>query len=282
MTRPDWASTITGRVDVTTLMRAGERQVVRTFLPAGYENTDRDYPVLYMFDGHNLFDRATSAFGSEWRIDETLTDMQARGQVEGVVVVGIDAAPDAAGRYSQYSAWDWTGPDGQPVAATGRTTADFLVETVMPYVNRTYRVRPGRAATALGGSSMGGYMTLFVGTRHTEHFGTLLSFSPAVLRTPMRADLLFDYMQHHPLAPGTRVYLDMGDAEELSYATSEALVACLWRTRDVVAGMGPAELVARVIPGAAHNEDSWAARFGEVICWAFAGGPPPNGGHSPG
>lgn len=275
MARPDWASTITGRVDVTTLMRAGQRQVVRTFLPTGYETTDRDYPVLYMFDGHNLFDRATSAFGAEWRIDETLTELQEHRLIQGLVVVGIDAADTALGRYSQYSAWDWTGPSGDPVIASGSTTADFLVDTVMPYVQRTYRVRRDRAATALGGSSMGGYMTLFAGARHTERFGILLSFSPAVLASPMRGDLLFDFLSRRQLAPGTRVYLDMGDAEELSYTTSEALVDRLWQTRDVVAGMGPAELVSRVIPGAVHDEDSWAARFAEVVLWAFAGGRPP-------
>lgn len=266
-----WASTITGRVDVTTLLRAGERQVVRVFLPTGYETSGRDYPVLYMFDGHNLFDRATSAFGAEWRIDETLTQLQATGALDGLIVVGIDAPDTAAGRYSHYSAWDWTGPGGEPVTATGATTADFIVDTLMPYVQTTYRVRTGRSHTAIGGSSMGGYMTLYVGYRHADRFGVLLSFSPAVLADPMRGDLLFEFLAQRDLPPGTRIYLDMGDAEELSYTTPEDLVARLWETRDAVAATGPAELQARIVPGAAHNEDAWAARFGDVVVWAFRG-----------
>lgn len=270
-----WASTITGRVDVTTLMRAGQRQVVRIYLPAGYEQATHDYPVIYMFDGNNLFDRATTAFGGEWCIDETLEELVTQGSTQGAIVVGIDCPDSAVGRYSHYSAWDWTGPEGEPVRATGSLTADFIVDTLMPYIQGTYRVSRERARTALGGSSMGGYMTLYVGTRHTARFGVLLSFSPAVLAQPMRGDLLFEYLASQPLAPGTRVYLDMGDAEQLSYTTSQDLVTRLRQARDVVAAQGPAELVARVVAGAAHTEIDWAARFAEVYLWAFEGGPVP-------
>lgn len=272
-----WASTITGRVDVTTLLRAGQRQVVRTYLPASYEQTSHDYPVIYMFDGNNLFDRATTAFGGEWCIDETLEALVAQGRTAGAIVVGMDCPDSAAARYAHYSAWDWIGPEGEQVRATGSVTADFLVDTVMPYIQGAYRVSRERSRTAIGGSSMGGYMTLYVGTRHTAHFGILLSFSPAVLADPMRGDLLFDYLASHPLVPGTRVYVDMGDREDLSYTTSGDLVTRLWQTRDVVAAQAPGELVARVVAGAAHTEADWAARFGEVYLWAFEGGPVPEG-----
>lgn len=270
-----WASTITGRVDVTTLMRAGQRQVVRIYLPPGYERTEHEYPVLYMFDGNNLFDRATTAFGSEWLIDETLEELTRDGRTRGAIVVGMDCPATPGARYAHYSAWDWVGPEGEQVQATGSVTADFVVETLMPYVQATYRVSRDRARTAIGGSSMGGYMTLYVGTRHTARFGVLLSFSPAVLPDPMRGDLLFDFLASQPLAPSTRVYLDMGDQEDLSYTTPEALVARLWQTREAVAGQAPAELVARVVAGAAHTEVDWAARFAEVYLWAFEGGPTP-------
>lgn len=270
-----WASTITGRVDVTTLLRAGKRQVVRVYLPTDYERTEREYPVLYMFDGNNLFDRTTTAYGGEWCIDETLEDLHSQGRTNGIVVVGVDGPDTPTGRYAHYSAWDWIGPGGEPITATGAVTADFLVSQVMPYVERTYRISRDRRLTGIGGSSMGGYMTLYTGARHTDRFGIQLAFSPAVLAHPMRGDQLFDYLSGIQLAPGTRVYLDMGDAEELSYTTSRDLVRRLWETHDVVAQMGPAELVARVVPGAPHTEQAWSERFPEVFLWAYESGPAP-------
>ena len=81
-----WRSTITGRVDVTHLMHRGRRRAVRTYLPPGYEQAAAEHPVLYMFDGQNLFDRATTAYGMEWGIDETVESFEAilNGEVDEI------------------------------------------------------------------------------------------------------------------------------------------------------------------------------------------------------
>ena len=184
---PAWRSTITGRVDVTHLLRAGQRRAVRIYLPPGYERTDRDYPVLYMFDGQNLFDRTTTAYGMEWGIDETIEGLVDAGRFSGVVVVGIDSPQGLLRRFAEYTAWDWM-LGGEPVVAEGAVTAGFVVEQVIPYVQATYRVAQDRARVGLAGSSMGGYMTLFTGVRHPEVFGRLLAFSPIVLDDPDSAD----------------------------------------------------------------------------------------------
>ena len=274
---PAWRSTITGRVDVTHLLRAGERRAVRVYLPPGYEQADREYPVLYMFDGQNLFDRTTTAFGMEWGIDETIEDLVAAGRTTGVVVVGIDSPDGPSRRYAEYTAWDWM-LGGVPVVADGAATADFLVEQVIPYVQATYRVADDRDRVGLSGSSMGGYMTLFTGVRHPEVFGRLLAFSPIILDEPMAGGELRDFIVHHGFAPGTWVYLDMGGAEELSYIDHpDRVVENLAETRAAVANSvsPPQRLVSRVIAGAGHDELAWGARFGEVLLWAFAGGPEP-------
>ncbi len=272
-----WASTVTGRVDVTTLLRAGQRRAIRVYLPPGYENAEHDFPVLYMFDGQNLFDRTTTAYGMEWGIDETLEALVDAGRFPGLVVVGIDSAGGPAQRYAEYTAWDWM-LAGEPITATGRATADFLTEQVIPHVTATYRVARDRARVGLAGSSMGGYMTLYVGTRHPELFGRLLAFSPVVLDEPMRGHLLREHVTHLGFEAGTWVYLDMGDREELAYSDHpDRLVADLALTRAAVANAvrPPEALVSRVIPGAAHDERAWGARFGEVALWAFADGPGP-------
>jgi predicted alpha/beta superfamily hydrolase len=271
-------STITGRVDVTHLLRAGHRRAVRIYLPPGYEQADHDYPVLYMFDGQNLFDRTTTAYGMEWGIDETIEELVDAGRFPGVVVVGIDSADSPSARYAEYTAWDWMFA-GEPVVADGAATADFLVEQVIPHVRATYRVAHDSARVGLSGSSMGGYMTLFAGVRHPDVFGRLLAFSPIILDEPMAGHELRDFVVQHGFDPATWVYLDMGGAEELAYIDHpDRVVEDLAQTTSAVANSvrPPARVVSRVIPGAGHDEVAWGARFGEVLLWAFADAPEPS------
>jgi predicted alpha/beta superfamily hydrolase len=275
--QPPWRSTVSGRVDVTHLMLGGRRRAVRIYLPPGYEQSDLDYPVLFMFDGQNLFDRTTTQFGMEWGIDETQEALVGAGRTDGVVVVGIDSAAGPRQRYAEYTAWDWH-LDGRPVHARGSATAAFLVEQVLPYVQGSYRVTNDRAQVGLAGSSMGGYMALYTGMRHTELFGRLLAFSPVLLDEPMGGGRLRAALATEGFDPGTWVYLDMGDREELGYSDDpRRLVEDLRRTSEAVAGAArpPQRVVSRVIPGAAHDELAWGARFGEVLLWAFADGPAP-------
>jgi predicted alpha/beta superfamily hydrolase len=149
---------------------------------------------------------------------------------------------------------------------------------VIPYVRATYGVARDRARVGLAGSSMGGYMTLFTGLRHPEVFGRLLAFSPIVLDEPMAGHELRDFIVHRGLDPATWVYVDMGDAEALSYIDHpDRVVENLAETTAAVArsARAPQRLVSRVIPGARHDELAWGARFGDVLLWAFADGPEP-------
>jgi alpha-glucosidase len=230
-----------------------------------------------MFDGQNLFDRATTAFGMEWGIDETIEGLVDGGRFPGVVVVGIDSPVGPWQRYSEYTAWDWM-LAGEPVVADGTVTADFLVDQVIPYVQATYRVAHDRARVGLSGSSLGGYMTVFAGARHTDIFGRLLAFSPVVLDEPMAGHELREYVVHRGFDPGTWVYIDMGGAEELSYIDHpDRVVENLAETAAAVGNSvrPPERLMSRVVPGAAHDERAWGSRFGEVLLWAFADGPEP-------
>ncbi len=270
-------STITGRVDVTHLLRAGQRRAVRIYLPPGYERSDHDYPVLYMFDGQNLFDRTTTEFGMEWGIDETLEALVVGGHHDGVVVVGVDSPSGAGARYAEYTAWDWM-LDGVPIVADGEATARFLVETVVPHVRAGYRVARDPARVGLAGSSLGGYMTLFTGVRHPGVFGRLLALSPVLLDEPMAGGRLREDIVHRGFAPGTWAYLDMGDSEDLGYIDHpDRLVEDLAATTTAVrrSVRPPHRLVSRVVPGGTHDELAWGARFAEVLLWAFADGPEP-------
>lgn len=270
------APTATGTILMEDIALGSGTRRLRVYLPPDYSSSgDNHYPVLYMFDGQNLYDERTAAFGSEWKVDETLETLFAAGATDGVIVVGIDNPADAVQRYQEYTAWDWTHPTLGPIDARGEQTAAWLVDTVLPYINGKYRTLTDRANTGLAGSSMGGYMTVYTGTAYPAVFGRLASFSTVALDEPMLGQNLRALVEatkddgaKAPFIASTFVYLDMGDQEVLSYTTKELLVD---NHNQMCASFTTAGYTAHchVIGGGVHNENAWSTRFPEVIQLMF-------------
>jgi enterochelin esterase-like enzyme len=268
---------ISGRVDVTSMLLHDRRVGVRTYLPPDYEWTDRAYRVLYMFDGHNLFDVRTSTYNQEWQIDETMERLAAEG-MEPAIVVGIDAPFDKFLRYAMYTigGWDYRlRPDRRVVRhieGDGAATAAFLMEEVRAATQERYRVRSDREGIGVGGSSMGGYMALYCAARYPEVIGKVIAMSPVVAVEPMRQSGLLDTLRAAGAPQHQRIWIDMGDDEELAYIESpDQLVANLREVAEVLAGMGHRDVAAHVIAGGDHTERSWAARFEQAYRWVFDG-----------
>lgn len=271
-------STVSGRVDVTHLLRAGQRRAVRVYLPPDYEASGRRYPVLYMFDGHNLFDRRTSSYDKEWRIDEHMEALFGRDPHATAVVVGIDPDPQTLARYAEYSVIDWTyrgSPAdrvGSPIVADGETTARFIAGTVKPWVEQNYRVAADRDNVGIGGSSMGGYMALYLAVRFPELFAKVLAFSPAVLDRPMEGARLRSLIAASVGGERQRIYLDMGSAEELEYVEHpDQMVAVIDPLVDALTASGRSDITSHIAEGAPHDETAWGARFPAAFHWAFHG-----------
>jgi predicted alpha/beta superfamily hydrolase len=145
---------------------AAEEQRVRcasTCRPATRRTPAKRYPVLYMHDGQNLFDAKTAAYGVEWGIDETINRLVATGVMDEVIVVGIDNTPD---RIPEYT------PCCDPKYGGGKLDAygAFVVDTVKPYVDRSYRTLPGKDNTAIMGSSLGGIASVAIAQRYPDTF----------------------------------------------------------------------------------------------------------------
>ena len=270
-------STISGRVDVTHVLLHGIRRAVRIYLPADYESSQRTYPVLYLHDGHNLFDECTATYQMEWGIDETMEALGRQDPTLPAVVVGVDAPADKFERYAMYTICDWDyreqaeQPAIRSIRGTGAETAAMLTEQVKPWVEAHYRVATDRQQVAIGGSSMGGYMSLYGAARYPQAYGIVLAFSPVALDFPMRGGVLRDYLVSQGAPAAQRIYLDMGDSEHLDYIDApEVLVeGSLRPLADALVSAGHQNVTTRVIPGGEHNEHAWGARFGEVYRWAF-------------
>ena len=273
-------STIAGRIDVTSLLLRDRRVTVRTYLPADYEWTRRRYRVVYMFDGHNLFDRTTSTYDKEWRVDETMQWLHASGAAEPAIVVGIDAPQNKYERFAMYTVSDWeyrTRPDARllkRIAGYGDETAAFLMGPVKHHVEGTYRASRDRRDVAVAGSSMGGYMALYVGSQYQRQISKVLAFSPVALDAPMRGYELRDAVVRAGARPAQRIYLDMGDRERVDFCGSRELLDHLEELQLMLREAGHRQMLARVVPGARHDERAWGARFLEAYRWAFDDIPP--------
>ncbi|PTX15224.1 enterochelin esterase-like enzyme [Pontibacter mucosus] len=136
------------------------------WLPPNYEqDKKKHYPVLYLHDGQNLFDPNTSSFGVDWRVDETADSLIRNKTIEPIIIVGINNTPD---RMQEYTPGE-----------KGAAYMDYVVNTVKPFIDSTYRTRPGAKYTATGGSSAGGTIAFMLAWEHPEIFSKAICMSPA-------------------------------------------------------------------------------------------------------
>lgn len=253
------------------------RVTVRIYIPADYEWTDHDYPVLYMFDGHNLFDRTTSTYDKEWRVDETMQWVASDTEYTPAVVAAIDAPQSRYERFAMYSLGEWdfrltsTGRRLKRIEGYGDQTAAFLMETVKGYVERTYRVSRNREDIGIAGSSMGGYMSLYIAARYPQLVSKVIAFSPVLLDFPLRGWELRDYIVQTGARLPQRFFLEMGDRERIDFANSRELVDHFEEVQLMLQRAGHSDVFARIIPRGRHDERHWANQFPGAFLWAFYG-----------
>ncbi|MFZ0998212.1 MAG: alpha/beta hydrolase-fold protein, partial [Candidatus Sulfotelmatobacter sp.] len=152
---------------------------LRVWLPPGYddaENSGRHYPVLYLNDGQNLFETATSFTGVEWQADEAADRLIREGAVPPMIIVGIDNA--GKDRIREYMPHRSMHP--MMLRVQGRYYPDFLMKEVMPFVERAYRVAAGPENTGVGGSSLGALIALYTAMARPGVIGRLLVESPSL------------------------------------------------------------------------------------------------------
>ena len=220
------------------------------YLPRGYAQTDRRYPVLYMFDGHNVFYDSHATYGKSWGMKEYLERSKAQ-----VILVAVECNPEGFRRLSEYSPWSFHAP--KPVGdieGMGKVTMDWFTGTLKPEIDRTYRTLPDRAHTLICGSSMGGLMAIYAAVAYNDVFSRAAALSPSLWVSPKG---MAELIRSHPLQPVTRVYLDMGTGE------AEGRTEPLTGMFEVAKGLSKAgaEVAADVIPGAMHNEAAWEKRI---------------------
>jgi pullulanase len=262
-------STITGDVETITVPGFLDGRRVWVYLPPGYDaDTEARYPVLYMFDGQNVFDAATS-FAGEWQVDETLETLIPAGDVRPIIVVAVDHGGEQ--RRAEYTPW------ANPEDGGGQGTAHLqaIVDTLIPYIDQTYRTLAARESRALAGSSLGGLMSLYAAYERDDVFGHVAALSPSLWWDD-------EHMRRHADAagarPAVRVYMDMGTLEEGNTVDEDPAngiddyIDQLRAMRDELVSQGfvlDADLKVVEDQDARHSETYWAMRFPDVVRFLF-------------
>lgn len=256
-------NTLTGTLR---LHKALESRFVETsrdvivYLPPDYNDTERRYPVLYLHDGQNLFDPATAFLGNDWGLDELAEELIQKQEIQPLIIVGIYNAGEQ--RMAEYThVRDRRGRGGR-----AKAYARFLIQDLKPFIDAEYRTLGDRTNTGLGGSSLGGLVTLYLGLHHPDTFGKLIVMSPS-LWWANRA-ILREVRKLRGSFP-QKIWLDIGtcegqnpdacvrNAEDLA----EALVAKGWRYEQDFKFVEDY--------GAGHNEKAWGYRMRDALKFLF-------------
>jgi len=242
-----------------------DRDVV-IYLPPGYEsNKNKRYPILYLHDGQNLFDGATSFIpGREWRVDETAQTLITAGRIEPLIVVGIYNAGKA--RIDEYTpAADEKYKMGGKADLYGR----MLVEELKPFIDATYRTRKDAGHTGLGGSSLGGIVSMYLALKYPDVFGRVAVVSPSVWFANKQ---IVHYAEGLKRKPKIRIWLDMGTKEGSTAKDAQAAVVDARLLEETLRKKGwktGKDLSYFEAEGAEHNETAWAARVGPLLEFLF-------------
>ena len=228
-------------------LTGNEPRGVYLYLPADYDwSPERHYPVLYMFDGHNVFFDSDATYGKSWGLGEYLDAFQVP-----LIVAAVECNhhPDN-GRLSEYSPYTFYEPDFGHVTGHGRVTMDWFVHTFKPSIDRKYRTLSDRPHTFIAGSSMGGLMSLFALLEYNQVFSRAAALSPSLWVAP---DRLARLVRGAEVRSDTVLYMDYGSRELGNHELMQgqfARITSQLLTRGI-------KLTCRIVPGGDHCEASW-------------------------
>jgi predicted alpha/beta superfamily hydrolase len=227
---------------------------ISVLLPWNYEKTTRKYPVLYLQDGQNLFE-PEAPFGT-WGVDKQLAMLAKQGFGDFIVVAIDHGGRERIREFSPYTSEKWG-------IGQGRDYARFMAETLKPFIDKEFRTLTARENTALGGSSMGGLISIYGGLMYPEIYSKFMIFSPSLWVSPK---LYFETIRFSTLSP-TRIYLYAGGRE------GAAMVANATRFKNTIEKKGYDPEVVRlhleVDPAGRHNEARWGEEFPKAAKWLF-------------
>jgi predicted alpha/beta superfamily hydrolase len=218
------------------------------YLPENYHGSSQSFPVLYMQDGQNVFDDATS-FAGEWGVDDYL-DSVYETVTPSIVVAIENGGPKRMYEYNPYD----TKKFGK---GEGKLFADFIVKTLKPFIDKNYRTRKDKASTAIAGSSMGGLISLYTLLQYPRVFGGAGIFSPSLWIAPK----IFDEIKTKAARLNSKIYFYVGKQED------EEMVVNLLKAVEWINRYSKSKITAVIREDGRHNEATWRREFPFFYEW---------------
>ena len=240
-----------------------DRDVI-VYLPPDYGTNKHRYPVLYLQDGQNLFDGATSFIpGQEWRVDETAQSLINAHKIKPLIIVGIyNTGKDRVNEYTPVADEKYKGGNAD---SYGR----MLIEELKPFIDRTYRTKTDFKNTGIGGSSLGGILSLYLALKYKDVFGRVAAVSPSVWFANKQ---IVRYVEAGRYRSNLRIWLDIGTKESREAAESERAVDDTRLLKEGLIKKGwqlNKNLRYFEDAGAEHNERAWANRVELILSFLF-------------
>jgi len=245
---------ITGIVKYHLNMRSNNikpRDVIVWLPPFYFLEPEKRYPVLYMHDGQNIIDPRTSTFNIDWQIDEAADSLIRKELIEEIIIVGIYNTPDRSSEYSEND--------------TGYAYMNFIVDSLKPFIDKTYRTSSGREFTANAGSSLAGLISFMLAWEHNEIFSMAACISPAFKIG--RYNFVDNVETYKEEKKKIVVYIDNGDNEldsKLQIGVDEMLAA--------LKNHGYVEMKDFIYyknQNGLHNERDWAKNIWRALIFLF-------------
>ncbi len=219
------------------------------YLPDDYDESRKRYPVLYMFDGHNLFDDSLATYGKSWGIRDYLD-----GTHLPLVVIGQDCNHTGNARLEEYSPFQpdshtWIGK----LNARGEITGEWFAHTLKPACEKRYRISKNRKQVGIAGSSMGGLMSMYMIAKYNDLYSKAACVSSTM---DIYADQITDLIDHSSFSHDTRIYLDFGSNEVKAKKTFARCMDYLLRINHAYTEQG-CHTFPNVVVGGTHSEASW-------------------------
>ena len=210
------------------------------------EDPEQRFPVLYMFDGHNVFFDEDATYGKSWGMKEYL---EYTGAPLIVAAVECNRHPDN-GRLSEYSPFNFRYERFKTVPGRGKATMEWFTKVFKPLVDEEFPTLPGREDTFIAGSSMGGLMSLYALLEYNHIFSRAAALSPSLWVAPGKAEAM---LRSARPAADTVLYMDYGSRELANHAHT---LRSLGRAVQTLLERGVL-VDFRVVPGGDHSEASW-------------------------
>ncbi|GLR16789.1 hypothetical protein GCM10007940_14040 [Portibacter lacus] len=223
---------------------------VRLYLPMDYDVSTKNYPVLYMHDGQNLFDDVTSYVG-EWGVDEILNKMKL-----DLIVVGIDNGQ--GDRMHEMGPWDHE----KYGVSEAREYLSFILNQVKPYIDQNYRTKGDRENTAMMGSSMGGLVSHYAQYSFPDVIGKVGIFSPSY----WYADEIYTLTEEKPVLKDTKLYIIVGSKE------GNNMVKPAVEMYELIKKSGHPEknIFFANVEGGTHSETFWKQELEDALRWLYS------------